>query len=691
MATIRYKCDACLREVELLENKTGLTTLSNCIITENCRGSLFKIRRNNRSRVRFGEEDIDLNNNLMNRKERKVFFPFSKDIPSKRWVVRHNLGSFPAISVFIETDDGINIREANKSEYTRRDIDKNTLEVVFNANQTGKVHAISRSISDQDIPQSTLVENTINISPNGTLSIAVLSKAFGESSIDPQNPIDVRFDVSLKEPNEEEIFCVEEFESGLRSPWSDYQAMSLRKRRNYIVKTVNLLDLKVIQERYNSLTEIPELTEFKFNSISYNGSVFSPIRSKNALILLSSPPYTKSDKILDKIIDLGERNVETSERKYIFSNGKLFAVEDDILFKVDNSFGIAPTPTPTPSISESVTSTPTPTPSISESVTSTPTPTPSISESTTPTPTPSISESVTSTPTPTPSVSESVTPTPTPSISDSTTPTPTPSVSESATPTPTPSVSESVISGTWTPAEIAGAIWFDTTEPDYRTDDGTNLTQLKDVNGGSFTFGAPSGVALVDDSTVGDVAEFSGGTRMVGNFNNGADVGAENGSYYDWAVFVPNNATNTGSIWSNAAISGDNGSGWHDLMMRDTGSGPHCVAYHWDGSAEFTEQPAPLFQWVMAGQENSAGSIRLRLNGGSETSNAAGNQNGSQTADLGSSGFGASGFSGRIAMRGYLPDAPSEPDRQKIEGWALHKLNLENLLPASHPYKNAPP
>jgi len=198
------------------------------------------------------------------------------------------------------------------------------------------------------------------------------------------------------------------------------------------------------------------------------------------------------------------------------------------------------TPTPTPSVSESAT--PTPTPSVSESATPTPTPTPSmgvISESATPTPTPSmvgvISESAT--PTPTPSVSESATPTPTPSVSESATPTPTPSVSESATPTPTPSVSESVVGGTWTPADISGSIWFDTTEQNFRTDDGTNLTQLQDVNGGSFTFGASSGVALVNDSTVGDVAEFSTGTPMSGNFDNGFDVGAIDGSYYDWAVF----------------------------------------------------------------------------------------------------------------------------------------------------------
>lgn len=388
MATIRYKCDTCLREVELVENKTGLTTLSNCVITENCRGSLFRIRRSRGSRI---QDNTEFDNNLVNRRERKIFFPFTKDIPSKRWVVEHNLGNFPAVSVFVETDGGFNIREADSSEYVRKDIDKNTLEILFDGNETGKVHAVSRSISEQDVPQSTFLENSINISPNGTLSVAVLSKAFGEASTDPLNPMDVKFDVSIKEPNEEEIFCVEDFNGANISPWSDYLGMSFRKRRNYIIKTVNLLDLKVIQQKYDSLDDIPELTEFKFKNISYNGSPFSPIRSKNALLLLSSPPYTKSDKVLDGVIDLGERNVEEDGRKYVFSGGKLLAVEedvervyppiekDDVLIRSDNVFG--PNPTPIPS------SEPTPTPTIS--ITPSNTPAPSISATPTMTPSPS--------------------------------------------------------------------------------------------------------------------------------------------------------------------------------------------------------------------------------------------------------------------------------------------------------------
>jgi len=657
MATIRYKCDACLREVELLENKTGLTTLSNCIITENCRGSLFKIRRNNRSRVSFGEEDIDLNNNLMNRKERKVFFPFSKDIPSKRWVVRHNLGSFPAISVFIETDDGINIREANKSEYTRRDIDKNTLEVVFNANQTGKVHAISRSISDQDIPQSTLVENTINISPNGTLSIAVLSKAFGESSIDPQNPIDVRFDVSLKEPNEEEIFCVEEFKNGLRSPWSDYQAMSFRKRRNYIVKTVNLLDLKVIQERYNSLTEIPELTEFKFNSISYNGSVFKPIRSKNALILLSSPPYTKSDKIMDKIIDLGERNEETSGRKYIFSNGKLFAVEDDIervyppiekddiLFKVDDSFGIAPTPTPTPSVSESATPTPTPTP------------TPSVSESATPTPTPSVSESATPTPTPTP----------------------TPSVSESATPTPTPT--PSVSSNLWSPADTTTSLWLEGSNSSSFILDGSLIDLWKDLSTNNRDASPPSGRPAYDAQN-GAVVYDASEQLLAPQFN-----------FSEGVVAIVAEQTNPSSTQQNTIIRDDSSGNWRHLLrwVNPSSASDFNAFIQTDLAEGIATVTLPNDRILLIVRWMASDELHIVRESGNIIYNETligNNLLPANDISIGSHPTGINGLRGNLHELIYFP---MDSDIEKVEGYLAHKWQLTNRLPTSHPYKNSPP
>jgi hypothetical protein len=90
------------------------------------------------------------------------------------------------------------------------------------------------------------------------------------------------------------------------------------------------------------------------------------------------------------------------------------------------------TPTNTPTVTETPTETPTPT------VTETPTNTPTVTE--TPTETPTNTPTVTETPTNTPTVTE--TPTNTPSVTPTETPTQTPAITNTPTETPTPTVTE---------------------------------------------------------------------------------------------------------------------------------------------------------------------------------------------------------------------------------------------------------
>jgi hypothetical protein len=96
------------------------------------------------------------------------------------------------------------------------------------------------------------------------------------------------------------------------------------------------------------------------------------------------------------------------------------------------------TPTITPTVTESPTPTLTVTPTYTETPTQTPTetPTPTVTETPTETPTPTVTETPTGTPTPT--VTETPTGTPTPTVTETPTGTPTPTVTETPTETPTP-------------------------------------------------------------------------------------------------------------------------------------------------------------------------------------------------------------------------------------------------------------
>jgi hypothetical protein len=135
-----------------------------------------------------------------------------------------------------------------------------------------------------------------------------------------------------------------------------------------------------------------------------------------------------------------------------------------------------PTETLTPTVTETPTETPTPTPTITPTISETPTqtptetPTPTVTETPTNTPTPTVTETPTNTPTPslspTPTITSTITPTqtpretPTPTVTETPTNTPTPSLSptptSTITPTQTPSLSPtttSTITPTQTPTE----------------------------------------------------------------------------------------------------------------------------------------------------------------------------------------------------------------------------------------------
>jgi hypothetical protein len=414
MATVKYQCDTCSREIELLENPRGLTTFSSCIITEDCRGTLYKLNRNQYN-IRESFREADPDSNIKNYSQRKVLHEFTKSIPSKKWNINHNLGVFPAIDVFIETNDGQNIEKLEKDQYSRTDVDSNNLELKFNDNLTGIVQSIARSVADSNVPQFTDEENRFLVSYNGTLSLAILSKLFDGINWGAISELTIKFEVSLREPNQEEINCTEIFTGSSSSPWFDYPAISFRKRRNYTVKTTNILDLNVFAERYDTLDDIPELTEFKIKRIIVekddSTSIEQDIRSKNVLMLLADEPYTKFDKITDRIIDVGELNLEYGEadsindgKKFIFFGGKMYATPNDVervypkiikdkiptnIPQVSLSPPVSPTPTPTPTPTNSITATPTPTSSGEISATPTPTPTNSVTPTSTPTPTPS--------------------------------------------------------------------------------------------------------------------------------------------------------------------------------------------------------------------------------------------------------------------------------------------------------------
>jgi len=255
-----------------------------------------------------------------------------------------------------------------------------SLEIVFMDSFTGQVHLISRSISEDSIETILPEEGMLQVSYNDSLAFGVIAQFNGISSPPPiLTNGTIRLDIVLEEPNEEPIFCVETF-TGLEdgtSPWNDFRAILFRRRRNFNIKTKSISEFKLIKDRYDSLSDIPQLTRLKFVRIDLGDGVWRDIKSKQVLMMLASSPYLKADKNLEEIVDIGELNRKTVDSQFVFINGTLFTDpknSEDVYPRIekDEIVALPPTPTPTPTISVTPSITPTSSP------TPTPTPTPSV-------------------------------------------------------------------------------------------------------------------------------------------------------------------------------------------------------------------------------------------------------------------------------------------------------------------------
>ena len=384
MATIKYQCDTCKRDIELLENSRGLNMFSSCTITEGCRGKMYKLSRNAYN-FREAFREADPAGNLENFAPRKIFFKHYQSILSDKWIIKHNLNTQPVVKVFLESEDGTQIVPVGSNVFSVINKSSNELEIVFSGSFTGQAHLIARSISEDSIDTIPDTENLTQISYNNTLSFAVISRyrtPFRE--IYTNGPI--QLDIVLQEPNEEPIFCVETLsglEAGL-SPWNDFRSILFRRRRNFNVKTKNIADFRVIKDRYESLQDIPQLTRLTIKGINLfpDTETFSEIKSKQLLLLLANSPYDKADKNLGQLIDIGEIGQKSENTSFVFVNGVLYSDPSNIEVvypKIEKDVVVAPLPssTPTPTVSITSSTAPTPTPTPTPTVTPTVTPTPS--------------------------------------------------------------------------------------------------------------------------------------------------------------------------------------------------------------------------------------------------------------------------------------------------------------------------
>ena len=98
MAIVVYKCDVCKRDIELEQNIKGLENIQRCTITHGCRGKLYQTKvLPDYVRGRLPDQVAGLDD----WRQRTVLYNHEQTIESDSWLVNHNLGTFPSVSVFV--------------------------------------------------------------------------------------------------------------------------------------------------------------------------------------------------------------------------------------------------------------------------------------------------------------------------------------------------------------------------------------------------------------------------------------------------------------------------------------------------------------------------------------------------------------------------------------------------------------
>jgi Predicted solute binding protein len=439
MATNTYKCTICKRTLEKLENTETLDVYAKCIITKGCRGRLTRIGRNlDNIREAFPAFDATVDDYS----PRNVFHEHQQKISSDSWRITHKLNTIPSVVVFIDGSPAPLL----KSEYTVTIVGPNVLTVSFEKQHIGIVQVFSRSSVPDYIETVKDDVKMFQVTSGGSFVFALPSIITQDANGNAMEvglnsmPDVPRLEVSIETPgsearpgedNQNITYCYENLLGAFDdTPWLGINSILFAKRRQYVLKTKNILDFSTFGNPDIKFKDIPEGTKLRFLSVDYGDRVDRPLESKNVLVLLSKSPFEYSDKIKDKVLDLGEMLWNGFSLTY--SNGEFYIEEESIEatyppIKVGKRIINKPIPLPSP----------TPTPTVTPTITGTPMPTP--------TPTPTVSGTPGSTVTPTPTPTRTVTPTPTPSITPSVTATPLPSV----TPTPTPTPEEEPMGLLW--------------------------------------------------------------------------------------------------------------------------------------------------------------------------------------------------------------------------------------------------
>lgn len=257
MAVVTYRCNVCNREKEFLQNKKGLEVINKCTITNNCRGTLYRVRgpvfrtRATSPRPADGLEDWI---------QRQLLYDHRQAIKNTEWTIEHNLGVFPQVTVMVDVPSSGDDNDRQQTTPTNIEVvDKNTVVLKFDRPESGIAQLVARETSQSVVDpieadtEQDLSSDDIQITNEGVLTLATLTSAFGE---DPELTFQIRYQTSDGENIN--VIHTAVTQPDLSSPWSDVSTVMIRGK----IYTIRFVDVGA-----DLVDQVPSGSTFRFYGI----------------------------------------------------------------------------------------------------------------------------------------------------------------------------------------------------------------------------------------------------------------------------------------------------------------------------------------------------------------------------------------------------------------------------------------
>lgn len=279
--TTQYQCNKCHRTTSVPYNKSGFDTFSRCIITDQCTGTLFFVKRNDNIL-----RDVPTSHSkYKDWIERRQLFNFVQPTPSSIWRIKHTLNSQNLlfyVYTYVDTD----LLIASNTDYTITTVDNNYLEIHFNNNVSGEVQLESHNTI---VTPTIEPEQYIRVTTNGMLTVATHS----HDTISYLPSIKINGIVRSNENNNGFLLGF----NTTNPTWGDCSSIYVHGN-NYNVSTINLT-LNDPDPRNDNVYSIERVADGRL-----------------ALVLLSNGANFY-DKVYNKMVDLNDLRLDNN---YIKNN-----------------------------------------------------------------------------------------------------------------------------------------------------------------------------------------------------------------------------------------------------------------------------------------------------------------------------------------------------------------------------------